>query len=353
MRSDITAVVLTIGEETTKETIKSLNNQIMSPAEIVVIKDIYPFYKAMNEAASRVKTEFFIQVDADMILYENALATLRKVMDKKTGIAVGVLKDSLIGNIAGLKMFRTSLFEKHEFKNKVSQDTFFASEIKKSGWRVKYVAGGLDKFLINGRPLGEHRPAYGSLYTFCKFRLEGRRIRYRKNFYDFICKWKRLKKSLFENTNLFALTGMSHGMFERGGDEGLRPFVEDVDFRSINEFIKDEKIIVPKKDNYEPLYFRSPGLLFGYYLDKGMKMLEARSLEDFMAILIGLSKKPVFLSGIAAAGLCKGLFCIKDTDKKDLYETFDELIGASWPAFLAKRSREMLDGLKRYFTHFV
>ena len=82
-------------------------------------------------------------------------------------------------------------------------------------------------------------------------------------------------------------------------------------------------------------------------------MLEAGSFEDFMTILTGLSKKPAIFSSIAVTGLCKGLFCNQDTDKKYLYETFDELIGASWPAFAAKRSLELLEGLKRYSTHFL
>jgi hypothetical protein len=93
--SDITAIVLTIGEETTDCAIDSLKRQTVLPEEIIVIRNVTPFHKALNLGVSKVRAEFFIQVDADMILDENCLEDLRERMTENVGIAMGQLRDSI------------------------------------------------------------------------------------------------------------------------------------------------------------------------------------------------------------------------------------------------------------------
>src|SRR2546421_10917476 len=66
--SDITAVVLTVGEGTTDRAIASVRRQTLPPRQILVIEEVTPFHRALNLASSRVVTPLFVQVDADMVL---------------------------------------------------------------------------------------------------------------------------------------------------------------------------------------------------------------------------------------------------------------------------------------------
>ena len=50
--TDITAVLLTIGEETTQRAIDSVKKQTLPPQEIIIIENVTPFHKALNLGAS-------------------------------------------------------------------------------------------------------------------------------------------------------------------------------------------------------------------------------------------------------------------------------------------------------------
>ena len=110
--SDISAVVLTPGEETTQRAIDSLERRTVLPKETVIISNVTPFHKAVNLGASRVKTPFFIQVDSDMILYENLLEDLRKSIADNAGVAIGHLRDPLMGVESGVRLLRKEYFKR-------------------------------------------------------------------------------------------------------------------------------------------------------------------------------------------------------------------------------------------------
>ena len=94
---DITAVVLTLGDETTQRAIDSLERQTVLPEETIIIGNVTPFHKAINLGASKVKTPFIIQVNSDMILDENCLEDPRKSMADNVGVVIGQLMDPLMG----------------------------------------------------------------------------------------------------------------------------------------------------------------------------------------------------------------------------------------------------------------
>ena len=123
--NDITAIVLSIGEETTKRAIDSVKKQTLLPKEIVIVENVSPFNKALNKGASNVETEFFIQVDSDMILDENCFQDLRSCMTDDVGVAIGQLRDPLMGMESGVKIFRKICFDKVQFKDSVATDNFF------------------------------------------------------------------------------------------------------------------------------------------------------------------------------------------------------------------------------------
>src|SRR5437763_598224 len=109
--SDVCAVVLTLGEQTTGRALRSLEAQTLPVEEVVIVDGVRPFHRAFNDGADRVPTPFFVQVDADMVLDPACVEVLRSAMAPRIGIAVGALRDPLMGKIAGVKMFRRSCLE--------------------------------------------------------------------------------------------------------------------------------------------------------------------------------------------------------------------------------------------------
>jgi len=60
--------------------------------EIIIVQNVIPFYKAFNTGVSKVTSEFFVQVDSDMILDETCLEDLRACMSQDVGMVLGSLK---------------------------------------------------------------------------------------------------------------------------------------------------------------------------------------------------------------------------------------------------------------------
>jgi asparagine synthase (glutamine-hydrolysing) len=126
---DVSAVVLTTGEPTTQGAIDSLRRQTAPLSDIIVVRDVAPFHKAMNAGVEQVKTTFFVQVDADMVLDDHCVAALREEM-RDIGIIVGHLRDPLIGRVVGIKLFRTAVFQATMFQDSISPDTDFVHRPK-------------------------------------------------------------------------------------------------------------------------------------------------------------------------------------------------------------------------------
>ena len=66
--SDVSAVVLTIGESTTERALKSIEQQDYPLSETILVENVTPSYRAGNVGASRVKTDYLVIVGADMVL---------------------------------------------------------------------------------------------------------------------------------------------------------------------------------------------------------------------------------------------------------------------------------------------
>ena len=179
-KRDVTAVVLSTGEHTTQEALNRLHHQTLPLHEIVVIRDVRPFHKALNAGAARVTTPFFVQVDADMMLDAHCVASLRRRMRRNVGIAVGHLRDPLIGQIVGVKLFRKACFETARFENTISPDTDFVHDIARAGWNTIYIGQRRHGSANGWSTFGEHCREYTPSYTYRKYLLEGARYRYRQ-----------------------------------------------------------------------------------------------------------------------------------------------------------------------------
>ncbi len=222
MATDVSAVVLTIGEAELPRALASLTTQSLSLEQVIVVRDVSPFFRAMNQGAGQVRTPFFVQVDADMILDPHCVETLRKAMGKDTGVAVAHLRDPLAGRVVGIKLFRTECFQAGGFPDRISPDTDFIAAIQRRGWtiqRVGYPENDASPEIVT---LGEHRPDYTPGYTFRKYLLEGRRLRYRANPGAMRWQFGLLEQSTHSLAPLAQLA-LAHGFFQPGVEDGLKP----------------------------------------------------------------------------------------------------------------------------------
>ena len=209
---DVSAVVLTTGEPTTQGAIDSLRRQTAPLSDIIVVRDVAPFHKAMNAGVEQVKTTFFVQVDADMVLDDHCVAALREEMRRDIGIIVGHLRDPLIGRVVGIKLFRTAVFQATMFQDSISPDTDFVADIARKGWKTVYIGRSGNSGAEQWATYGEHRRDYSLRYTYRKYLIEGCRYRYRQNAAGARWHFAQLEASRHPSA-LTAQIGLARGIF--------------------------------------------------------------------------------------------------------------------------------------------
>jgi hypothetical protein len=212
--SDVSAVLLTIGEPTAAAALDSIHAQTLAPRDLIVVRDETPFHRAFNRGAAGVATPFFVQVDADMRLDAHCFAALRRGVRRSSGVVVGQLRDELLGRVVGVKLIRTACFALSPFPNSVSPDTDFGAAIARRGWTTTH----LDRLAT----LGEHRPSYSTEYTYRKYVLEGSRYRYRRRPEGLRWVVERLDDSTHPAA-IAAQIGLAQGLAEERRDDGLMP----------------------------------------------------------------------------------------------------------------------------------
>jgi cellulose synthase/poly-beta-1,6-N-acetylglucosamine synthase-like glycosyltransferase len=236
----VTGLVFSIGEKTTSRAMAGLRNQTVACKDIVVVNDVSPFYKAMNTGIAKIKTPFFVQCDADMILDPDCIETMLKFIRKDVGVVIAFLKDPLLGKIQAVKMFRTACFKAAGFSNHVSPDTDFISRLKKRGWRYVFAGRRQRRFHHAADVLGEHRPEYTPQYTFEKFRLMGARMRNRGVFQELMDSLQRLNKSPHPMAPV-AMIGLCRGIFSGIEKDGLKKYKVSRDFKILEAYMNSRR----------------------------------------------------------------------------------------------------------------
>jgi hypothetical protein len=223
---EVSAVVLSVGEPFTQRAIDSLATQSVPLRDVIVIEHMSPFFRAINEGARRVRTPFFVQVDADMVLDPTCVEVLCRHMRDDVGIAVAELRDPLFGQTVGIKLFRTACFGDVPMGDSIAQDTDFVAALQRAGWRTVYVEQpGGDS--AKPRPtLGEHRPDYTPSYTYRKMQLEGARLRHRASAHGLFWRMGTLEPSEHPLATLAQLA-LGRGVFLGLERDELKPPAHD------------------------------------------------------------------------------------------------------------------------------
>jgi len=239
MNATVSALVLTIGESSTSRAIEALQRQTRECDEIILVEDISPFHRAMNEGISRVRTDFFLQCDADMVPDPDCVEVLLENIAAHTGVVIAHLQDDLMGKIQAIKLFRTRSARALKFADHVSPDTNLITRMAEAGWKYDFARRKTPKFGHDVDILGRHAPDYSPLYTFQKFRLEGARMAKRGVFQELMDSLDRFGKSDHQMAKI-ALIGLCRGIFDTREGDGLSRYLPDEDFQKLKNYMDNE-----------------------------------------------------------------------------------------------------------------
>jgi glycosyltransferase involved in cell wall biosynthesis len=310
-KTDVTAVVLSADEPTTQDAIDSVNRQSLPVHELIIVRGVTPFHKALNAGAEQVRTPFFVQVDADMVLDPHCVRALRKSVRPRVGIVIGHLRDALMGQVVGVKLFRTACFKSTSFfPDTISPDTDFVDDLDRAGWSTIYIGQESRRGLNAWTTLGEHRPQYSLSYTYQKYLLEGARYRYRQKPEGLRWHLGVLEVSQHPSA-LIAQIALARGIFLEESRDLLGAASHDQEFARIQNFLfsngyggaQEEFTLLPNKPLNKPLRE-----LYGAYCRLGHTLMVAGAspmFEKYMRALKSVANDEGAL--VAKIGLCQGL----------------------------------------------
>lgn len=303
--SDVSALVLTLGEPTTERALESIRRQTLAAREIIRVRDVRPFHQAMNAGVAKVRTPFFVQVDADMILDPTCIARLRAEMSDDAGIVVGRLRDELVGEVVGVKLFRTRCFDGIAFRNSISPDTDFGKDIAAAGWKTIYAGARGETGAESWTMFGEHRPDYTTEYTYKKYLLEGRRYRYRNRIGGIRWHFGRLEASRHP-ASMLAQIALSRGIFIAAEDDLLGTLHIDRELEMVRDFLCVAENAPPaQRLTFSP--DASEDELFTACYRIGSELFRARSLATLRPALDELPTRKSDRNWIIKVALCEGL----------------------------------------------
>ncbi len=323
--SDVSAVVLTLGEPSTNRALVSLEHQTHRLAEVITVQGTRPWHTAMNEGVRRVRTPFLVQVDADMILDPDCVARLRKAARNDTGIVVGMLRDPLIGTVVGIKLFRTQCFDQLRMPDSISPDTDYGAMVHAAGWKIAHVGRYFYKRPRNWDTLGEHSPSYTPEYTYRKHLLEGCRFRYRRSIEGIRWHFSRLEMSAHPMA-FIAQAGLANGMFLKARRDLLG--ISDAEWyprcEELLRFFGSSPVTL-KSGTGTLEGPRAPRAAFDYYYRLGKRLFRENDLASLCSKLkaLGLTRGDD-LAWTRKIALLRGL-AAKSADESSLDAEFDQL----------------------------
>ena len=206
---DTTIYILTVDDPAYPACKAAVDAQQGGPFHVEIIRNVAPFSAAAQRMITDCRTEFFIQVDEDMILNPDAAARMVGMM-RRAPAEVGMICFHLYDEdracpIQGIKIYRTAAMKPFAFQNVKASEMNLLEQMGERGVR----------WVLHPDVLGRH----GTLYT-----PETIYRRYKTMYEKDIREWNTLtpdirsKAEQFRATGdllaLFALLGAAHGIIE-------------------------------------------------------------------------------------------------------------------------------------------
>ncbi|MBH0201253.1 MAG: glycosyltransferase [Nitrospira sp.] len=202
-----TVFVLTVDDPVCAACLESLHKQEGTSFKLEVIRNVCPFSAAAQRMITGCATEFFIQVDEDMMLHLDAVAsmeaTIRQAPDDVGMICFHLFDDDRGLPIQGVKIYRTALMQSLAFRDIKASEMDLLEQMGRRGIQ----------WILHPDVKGRHGTSYtvDSIYR-----------RYKTMYEKDIRQWNvltsdiRRKADAFRQTGdplqLFALLGAAHGI---------------------------------------------------------------------------------------------------------------------------------------------
>ena len=313
-KPEMTALLISLDEPCVERALASIERQTVPFADVVRVEGVRPFHRALNDGAARVKTEHFVQVDADMILDDDCVARLSECTHADVGAVIGMLRDPLYGRVEAIKLFRTSEVTRIGFGDSISPDTDFLSLMEKGGRYMVYALRHDTDSPGAWHTFGEHRPDYQPLGTFEKNKRDGRRIRHRGRAESVRFHLDLLHRSAHPYA-LIAEVGIAHGLFEDWeGDRQDGVNRDGNDFRRLSELLaragRSRGMLRTRMDDAAATaaLLGSAERVFHSSYSLGTALSAVRDGAAFVAALDARHRVRHPWAWLAQAALCRGLF---------------------------------------------
>ena len=164
---DVTFVLMTCGELTEKDCLKAIE-PFSDQVEFFEVRNVYPQIKALNQMIDLVQTEFFIPLDADMILEYDAWPRIKNAINKhrwnkQWHSILFPLWDTLTERkILALKILNTGIAKENPFVESATPDVEHYQRLTKIGYTCVHD-------YLKQRPIGNH-VVKGKHFCYHKYR---------------------------------------------------------------------------------------------------------------------------------------------------------------------------------------
>ena len=172
LTKELTVFIIRSGENPNyKDCLNSLNNQNVDFILKEII-DIAPMSKAFQKMIDDCDTEYYIQVDEDMVLLEDSISkiyhSMLKLSEKTCSISFRLLDKHLNFNIYGIKGYKHNILKKYPYNlNIISCEVEQLARLQKDGYDM----------VMNIEVVGYHSPKWTAELIF-------------ERYFDLMEKWK-------------------------------------------------------------------------------------------------------------------------------------------------------------------
>jgi hypothetical protein len=167
---DLTVFVVSTGEETADECMAALEAQTRK-ARVELIAGVYPMSAAFQAMPDRCETRYFLQVDADMILNEDAVERLHRAIRRSgpwTFQVSAQLYEEGFGVGGAVKCWKRSLFRHFSFRDVRTVDRDLYRRTRRFGLRPRRLKS----------VVGIHRPRHSPVSELLKTKGDVEKWRY-------------------------------------------------------------------------------------------------------------------------------------------------------------------------------